>query len=81
MKSQELIGYEAISNATTTELMFMPEFVAVGVRLLNAYRDYYLTDESLQISQAMFELGNLAQAHGVHFDIEKLIQTLAEEMS
>jgi hypothetical protein len=80
IRSIELRGYEAIQSATTTELMFMTDFVGLGVDLIAAYKNYYWTNESLEISKAMLELGQLSQKHGVHFDIDKLIETLSEQV-
>ena len=75
-----LEGYEALQSATTTELGFMSEFVEIGADLVKAYRDYWQTNESVELSGAMIELGRLSYKHGVHFDIERLTRGLAEEV-
>ena len=78
--SISLSGYEAIQDATTTELGYMPEFVQIGADLLDAYRNYWQTDESTQLSGAMIELGRLSYKHGVYFDTERLTRNLGDKV-
>jgi hypothetical protein len=80
MAMPRLQGYKALQNATTTRLGYMPEFVELGIQLIDAYRNYWQTDESLQLSGAMVELGILSQRHGVHFDVERLTRALSDKV-
>lgn len=77
-----LTAYTALQNTTSTDLGFMPEFVAASQRCLDAYKDYYESSTTMECIFAFYELGKLAEKHGVEFELAQYqlnLFTIAEE--
>jgi hypothetical protein len=69
---KQLDAYTILQKNTTTDLGFMPEFVEVATKCLDAYKEYYEHSTALECIKAFYELGVLAERHGVFFDLVSL---------
>ena len=80
--TEQLDAYTVLQKNTTSDLGFMPKFVEVATKCLDAYKEYYEFSTALECIVAFYELGVLAERHGVFFDLVSLqldLYNLAEK--